>query len=467
MMLAIGGITVFSTGAFVEKRSKHLLFILTFITFLAALVGALLSDGGTATFMRMLDVGSYARFFNVLFALAALLFLCFSHQHAGLQPVRRDEFYGLAIFAVLGMSLTANAENWLIFFLGFELLSLSFYVLITLCRNDPLGNEAALKYMIMGMVAGGFLVFGIAMFYAASGSLDMTESLGASGKLVNASLSLLALGLILTAVGFKISLVPFHLWTPDVYQGTPSPVTALLTTGSKIAVFAAWLRITLTMSDWLWAHCVPVIWVIAAATMFAGNITALAQTNLKRLLAYSSIAQMGYLFMTMLAVRSEGGVIAVIFYFVVYTLMDMGAFGIIATFCSGSGKEMDDLNRYQGIGYTCPWQAAILTLCLLSLAGLPPTAGFMGKFIIFKAVLQARYIGLAILGIVAACLSLFVYLKVLSTIYMQPAAMKMDCPVSSFGMAARCATAVILFGILWLGMFPSSLLTVIARAAVL
>ncbi len=462
LLLTGGGLLVFGAGAAARNASRRLLFILTTVTILSATLAALLINGGTAPFSGMLDTGLYARFFNALFALTALMTLFFSHRHAGLQPVAGDEFYGLLIFAVLGMSLIAGATHWLIFFLGFELLSLAFYVLIAFCRNEP-GYEAALKYLVMGMVASGFLAFGIAMLYSATGSLQMAVSLGATVKSGGSPAALLALGLILTAVGFKVSLVPFHLWTPDVYQGAPAPVTAFLTTGSKIAVFAGLLRILLLTSGWLWAHCIPVLWILAAATMLAGNIAALTQTRLKRLLAYSSIAQMGYAAMGLLAIKSDGG-LAVIFYMTAYALMDMGAFGVIATCCTSEDADMDDLNQYQGFGYSHPWQGAILTVCLLSLAGLPPTAGFMGKFFIFKDVFQTQYTGLAILGIVAAILSLFVYLKVVVTLYMRSSE---ETSVSGFGMAARCAFAVIVFGVLWLGLFPSFWLTAISRMTAL
>ncbi len=330
LLLAGGGIAIFAVGAFVKNKPKPLLFSLAIGTVLSAAAAALIIDGGRTPFFNMLDVGSYARFFNVLFSLVAFFSLLFSHQHAGLRQVAGDEFYGLMILAVLGMSLVAGATHWMVFFLGFELLSLAFYILIAMRRDDPAGNEAALKYLIMGMVSGGFLAFGIAMFYASTGTLDMPIGLADLKNMGSPTGMLLSLGLIITAAGFKISLVPFHLWTPDVYQGAPTPVTAFLTTGSKIAVFAGLLRILMLCSNWLWTHSVPVLWTLAAATLLIGSITALAQTRIKRLLAYSSVAQMGYAIMGVLAIREDGG-LSVIFYFTAYALMDLGAFGAIAS----------------------------------------------------------------------------------------------------------------------------------------
>jgi len=312
----------------------------------------------------------------------------------------------------------------------------------------------------MGMVSGGFLAFGIAMFYAATGTLDMPIGLADLKNTGSPAGMLLSLGLILTAAGFKISLVPFHLWTPDVYQGAPTPVTAFLTTGSKIAVFAGLLRILMLSSNWLWTRAAPVLWTLAAATLLIGSITALSQTRIKRLLAYSSVAQMGYAVMGVLAIKADGS-LAVMFYFTAYALMDLGAFGAIATLCISPESDMDELDSYRGLGYSHPWQAALLTLCLLSLAGLPPTAGFIGKFMVFKAVLQAGYSVLAVIGIASAILSLFVYLKVIVVMFMRP---KTEMAVTTgFGMAARIAFAVILFGVIWAGVFPSPLQALVTR----
>ncbi len=359
LLLAGGGIAIFTVGAFVKNKPRPLLFSLAIGTVLSAAVAAVLIDGGRMPFLQMLDIGAYARFFNVVFALVAFLSLLFSHQHAGLRQVAGDEFYGLMILAVLGMSLVAGATHWLVFFLGFELLSLAFYILIAMRRDDPAGNEASLKYLIMGMVSGGFLAFGIAMFYASTGTLDMPIGLANLKNVGSPTGMLLSLGLILTAAGFKISLVPFHLWTPDVYQGAPTPITAFLTTGSKIAVFAGLLRILMLSSNWLWVRSIPVLWTLAAATLLIGSITALVQTRIKRLLAYSSVSQMGYAAMGALAIREDGG-LAVIFYFIAYVLMDLGAFGAIATLCASPESDLDELSSYRGIGYSHPWQAALL-----------------------------------------------------------------------------------------------------------
>ncbi len=360
LLLTAGGIVLFAVGALSNKRRQSLLCVLALIWVLAAGAAALLLDGGREAFLQMLDVTGYARFFNVLIAIVTALTVLLAHRHVGMRQVAGDEFYGLVLYAALGMSLVAGATHWLVFFLGFELLSLSFYVLVAVRKQDFYGNEAGLKFLVMGMVAGGFLAFGIAVLYAATGTLNMAQSLVVAAKSERSSGALLAMGLIWVAIGFKLSLVPFHLWTPDVYQGAPAPVTAFLSTGSKIAVFAGLLRLLELAPDRLWGYCIPVLWGLAATTMVVGDVTALAQTRLKRLLAYSSIAQMGYVVMGLLTVRTEGGA-AVVFYFAVYVLAELGAFGVIATLTGEHGDDLDDLDHYRGLGYSHPWQAFLLS----------------------------------------------------------------------------------------------------------
>jgi NADH-quinone oxidoreductase subunit N len=281
-------------------------------------------------------------------------------------------------------------------------------------------------------VAGAFLVFGIALWYAGTGSLSLV--IDPASDSVDISLMMAALTLILVGIGFKISFAPFHLWTPDVYQGSPAPVTAFLATGSKVAVFAFLIRLCLDLQPPLWEPFKTILWITAFLTLVAGTVTALSQSRLKRLLAYSSVAQMGFLIMTLLAVKTDGGPFALAFYLVVYAAMDLGAFGIIASLSDGE-EDRDTLEDYEGLGYTRPWSSAVLTLCLLSLAGLPPTAGFVGKVVIFKAVLQAGEVSLALVAILMTVLSIYLYMKVVVVLYMKPAAE--NAPATTAGILNR------------------------------
>jgi NADH-quinone oxidoreductase subunit N len=362
----------------------------------------------------------------------------------------------------MGMILVATSLHWLIFFLGLETLSLSLYVLIAIRKPQPVSNEAGLKYFIMGVVASAFLTFGIAMIYAVTGQMDILQSLSSSAQPISTPAMLLGLSLILIGIGFKISMVPFHLWTPDVYQGAPAPVTAFLATGSKVALFSVLLRLVYYYSgSGLWSHTVIVFWILAFLTMAVGNITALAQVRVKRLLAYSSIGQMGYLLMTLLAVRGEG-IPAMMFYLSVYALMDLGAFGTLATL-SAEEEDLDHLDDFKGLAYIHPWRCTLLTVCLVSLTGLPPTAGFIGKFILFRAVLQARFAVLAGLGMVTVIVSIFFYFKVIVALFMQP--MERKSPTPDLDLPARIAGSVVFILILWLGLLPSSLLSLVTRIA--
>jgi NADH-quinone oxidoreductase subunit N len=459
LILAGGGTLIFLVGAFWRRRPAGTLFALALITTGAAAVAVLLLPSRVPAMEGMLDQDGYYRFFTALLLGITLISLLFVRRYGITHGFTGDELYALLIFAALGMVLVVAGANWVVFFLGLELMSLALYVLIAIRRGEPYGNEAALKYFIMGAVASAFLTFGLALLYAMTGTLEIAGSLaaaptGAGGLPV----TLLALALIFTGIGFKLSIVPFHLWTPDVYQGSPAPVTAFLSTGSKVALFAALLRFALLMAPELWAYAWPLLWVLAGLTMAAGNLTALYQTKLKRLLAYSSIAQMGYLLMTLLAVK-EGGAPAVMFYLAVYAVMDLGAFGIVGT-VSGGETDREELSDYQGLGYTHPWRAAVLSICLLSLAGLPPTAGFMGKLLLFRAVLQANFIILAVLGIITVILSLYYYFKVVIHLYLHETGEPPAVPRTD--LAIGLAGAVILAAIMGLGVLPGSLLQVIA-----
>jgi NADH-quinone oxidoreductase subunit N len=459
LILAGGGTLIFLAGAFRPRRPGELLFALALLTALGAGAAAAMAPPRALTFLGLLDLGGYARFFNCLFAAVSVLALLFARRYGQVRGFAGDEFYGLIPLAALGMMLTAAALNWLIFFLGLELLSLCLYVLIAADKGDAAASEAGLKYFVMGAVASAFLVFGLALLYSATGTLNLAASLAHTPAGGDLPVLLLALSLVLVGVGFKLSLVPFHLWTPDVYQGAPAPVTAFLAAGSKAALAAALLRCALLTGDALWDWCLPVIWVLAALTMVAGNVTALAQTRLKRLLAYSSVAQMGYLVMALTAVKGTGAP-AYVFYLAVYAVMDLGAFGLIGAF-SGEKGDLDLLEDYRGLGYSQPWRAAVLALCLISLTGLPPTAGFMGKFVLFRAVLASGFVTLAVIGIFTVIISIFYYMKVVAALYLRtPEAAE---AIPGPDLAIRVAGGVVLILLLWWGIAPDPVLDAAAR----
>jgi len=460
IILAFGGLLIFSMGAFGRRGTGQSLFFLALI-FLGAAIPAVLYIPFSNPFLsRMLESDGYTRLFMVLIASVAFLCVLFSSRYARDRDFNNDAYYGVLLFATLGMDLAARAAHWLIFFLGLELLSISLYILIAIRRDDPFNREAGIKYLITGAVAGAFLVFGIGLWYAGTGSLALMIDLATDTGSIDISLMMAALTLILVGIGFKISMAPFHLWTPDVYQGSPAPITAFLATGSKVAVFAFFIRLCFDLPPPLWEAFKPILWITAFLTLVAGTVTALSQSRIKRLLAYSSVAQMGFLIMTLLAVKVDGGLFALTFYLVVYAAMDLGAFGIIASL-SEEKEDRDTLEAYAGLGYTHPWRSAVLTLCLLSLAGLPPTAGFVGKVVIFKAVLQAEEVSLALIAILMTILSIYLYMKVVVVLYMKPVVTAG--PTRSVSIYEQMGGGFVLLFLLWAGIAPSPLLDLIAR----
>lgn len=459
ILLAGTGTLIFCLGAFFRQVETVLLVGLAVLACLACAGSALFVHPAPGNFSGLLAIDLFNTFYTVLFAAITFITLLFSSQYARERDFAGDEFLGIILFAVVGMILIATAIHWLLFFLGLELLSISLYVLIAIRRGDVLGIEAAVKYFIMGAVASAFVVFGIALLYGATGTLAIRQSLELAGQPANRLLSLFGLCLILVGIGFKISVVPFHLWTPDVYQGAPAPITAFLATGTKVALLAMFVRLAMYGGAGPGNVLAPALWIMAALTMVVGNITALAQTQIKRMLAYSSIAQMGYMLMALLAFKHQGGA-AVVFYSVVYAFMDLGAFGVVGLF-SPKESDRDAIADYKGLGYVQPGKAALLTLCLFSLAGLPATAGFIGKFVLFRAALESNLIGLALIGILTAIISLYFYLNIVVVLYMRPAEKNtVTITTGNEGILACFLIAAIIF---WLGLFPSSTLTLIEK----
>lgn len=453
-----GGVFILCAGAFLRRASSQVLFAMALASAVGSGLSAVFVTPEVAHFAGMVGVDGYARFFYALIAAITAISLLFGFQYARERNFSIDEFYALVLFSALGMDLVAGAVHWVIFFLGLELLSVSLYVLIAIRKGEPLSNEASLKYFILGAVASGFLAFGIAVLYAVTGKMMIAPSLATDLPHAVPG-TLLALGFLLVGIGFKVSAVPFHLWTPDVYQGAPAPVTAFLSTGSKLALFAAFARFCFYLGEPTRTYLMPVICIIAALTMAVGNIAALRQTRIKRLLAYSSIAQMGYLFMALPALGQDS-FSAIMFYLAVYAVTDLGAFGTVALL-SPEDEDLDKLEDYQGLGYSHPRRAAILGICLFSLAGLPPTEGFVAKVVLFRAVMQAGYLTLAVFGMLTVIISVYYYLKVIVALYMRSP--ERERIIGSTDFSGRLACGLIFTLVFWLGIFPSPLLVLISN----
>jgi NADH-quinone oxidoreductase subunit N len=370
-------------------------------------------EGGTFTAVErppMVLSDNYSVFLNVIFLLTGFLTVLISVNYLSKANIERGEYYYLMLFSISGMMLMAQANDLILVFLALELLSIPLYVLSGFARPRLESEESALKYFLLGAFASGFLVFGIALIYGATGSTALPVVLTNIGS--GGALGLAGVALLLVGFAFKVAVVPFHMWTPDVYEGAPTAVTAFMSVGAKVGGFAAMIRIFIYALPDLSDTWVPAVAVIAALTMIVGNVVALAQPNVKRMLAYSSIAHAGYIMMGVAAgIGSDTGVSAALFYMLAYLFTNLGAFAVVVAVeqQDGRGVMLDD---YKGLARRSPMLALALAYFMLSLTGVPPTGGFSGKFFLFQAALDADLLWLAIVGAVTSVVSGYFYLRV-------------------------------------------------------
>jgi NADH-quinone oxidoreductase subunit N len=392
---------------------------------LALALGTTLSQVGVAQtgFGDMVVVDSFSTFVNALLLITGLLGVAVAYDYIKRLGLERGEYYVLLLFSVAGMMLMAQAADLITVFLALELLSIPLYVLAAFARPKEQSEEAGLKYFLLGAFSTGFVVYGIALVFGATGSTSLRAIVEAAAR-GTASPLLLTMGaaLILVGLSFKVAAVPFHMWTPDVYQGAPSAVTAFMAAGAKIAGFAALLRVFTLAFPSLAADFTPVLAVISALTMIVGNLLAIAQTNIKRLLAYSSIAHAGYILMAFVPYGQRSvvatSVAAGLFYLVTYTLTNFGAWAVLIALekREGVGLEIED---YAGLGRKHPRLAAAMAVFMLSLTGIPPTLGFVGKFYLFRAAIEGQFYLLAVIGVVTSLVSAYYYLRVVVMMYMR------------------------------------------------
>lgn len=379
---------------------------------------AMVSVDEAPAFGGMVISDGFALFFTMLFILAALMTVMISITYLARLEVERGEYYYLILFATLGMVVMAKAADLLSFYVGLELMALSFYILVAFRAKANRSKEGALKYFILGALSSGILLYGISFAFGATGTTSLAGIAERAGMSHGGNpYLLLAVVLILAGFSFKVALFPFHLWAPDAYEGAPVPVTAFLSVGSKAAAFAVFLRIFLVAFPALHPDWSKLMWLLSAATMIFGSVVAIPQKNVVRMLAYSSIAHAGIILMGLL-VHNETGVSAVLYYLLAYTFMNTGAFAVVAALSKldGRGENIADL---AGLSARHPLLAFLMALFLLSLAGVPPTAGFAAKFLILASAMEARYYGLATIGIIATAIALFFYAKVVFHIYMR------------------------------------------------
>ena len=403
-----------------------------------------------SSFGGMLLHGGYANFFGALFCFVSFFTVILSRNYFERQKYHRGEFYILLLFATIGMMLIASANDLIIVFLGIELMSVCLYVLAGFIRTKERANEAALKYFLLGAFATGFLLYGIALIYGAVGTTNLTMIRNVFAVVSTNILFVIGAGFLLIGLAFKAAAVPFHMWAPDVYEGAPTPVTAFMSTGAKAAAFAAFITLFIRTFDFIGGQVNELLAVLAAASMILGNIVAIAQSNVKRMLAYSSIAHAGYM-LSGIATGTLDGQVGVMFYLAAYAVMNLGAFAIISL-VEHEGDQNLLLDDYAGLSYSQPLLAVLMAIFMFALAGVPPFAGFFGKYYIFLAAIKAKMVWLAIIGVLTSLVSAYYYLRLVVLMFFREGHANVEISPSRIVLTMVVVSALF---VLLLGLFPS------------
>jgi len=461
LTIVTGALLIILLEVFLKKEKKDYLGFIAILFLLASGAECIkFWNKDFSYFEGTLLLDKFALFFFLILILAVIFITLISLKYLSLQNADHGEYYSLLLFALSGMMIMVSSRDFLVIFLGLEVLSMASYALAGLKKNDERSSEAAIKYFLLGSFASAFLVFGIALLYGAVFSTDISTIMNFFHS--ETSLSLMALtgmAFIIIGFGFKIAVVPFHMWTPDVYQGSPTPVTAFFSVGPKAAGFAVLMRIFFpfwkeAINSEIFFH---ILWILSVLTMVVGNLVALRQKNVKRILAYSSIAHAGYILIAILANDNSG----LLFYLTVYLFMNIGAFSAVIAL-SRKGKEFLELEDYSGIGFRYPWIGATLTVFLFSLAGFPPTGGFLAKFYIFSTAVHKGLVPLVIIGVLASLISVFYYLRIIIYMYMREPTRNVE--IFAYNPALFLVLFLCLYGVLMMGIFPGNILIYIKQA---
>jgi NADH-quinone oxidoreductase subunit N len=448
----------------IPKQRKGITALLAASGLAVALGFTLAQTGVVATaFNSMVVVDGFSVSFNAIFLVSGLAGIALAYDYLKRMDIERGEYYMLLMYSISGMMLMANAYDLIMVFLALELLSIPLYILAGFARPHIESEESALKYFLLGAFASGFVLYGTALVYGATARTDLVGISQAISK-GGIDMTLFAAGaaLLLVGFGFKVAAVPFHRWAPDVYQGAPSPVSGFMSVAVKAAGFAALLRVFITAFPGLSGSMTPVLYALAALTMIAGNVLAIAQSNVKRLLAYSSIANAGYLLMAFVPYGNQAvlgeAISSALFFLVGYGLTSIGAWAVVVALeqCEGKGLELND---YAGLSRKYPWLALAMMIFMLSFTGVPLTLGFWGKFFLFRTAVDGGYISLAIIGLVTSIISAYYYLKVVVIMYMRPGEPQAAEDGWVRFTALATATVVVVFGVI-----PAPLLNMAAKA---
>ncbi|HXY03624.1 MAG TPA: NADH-quinone oxidoreductase subunit N [Terriglobales bacterium] len=442
-----------------ENRSQRPLGAIALLGSMVALAATLFqAQYPGLAFWNMIQVDAFSIFFHFLIIAVTAVVILTSYEYMEVQEIRAGEYYGLILFGAVGMCLMSSAVELVLVFIALEISSISTYVLAGFRRRAAISSEASVKYFLLGSFATAFFLYGVAMMFGATGSTSIKDigNVLSSGRIP--ILAYVGIALMFVGLGFKVAAAPFHIWTPDVYEGAPAPVVGFMSTAPKAAVFAVLLRVMFE------AHApgrIWLIWVVAALSMTIGNLGALVQQNVKRLLAYSSIAHAGYLLVAIAALPNNG-IPAAMFYTASYAAMNVGAFAVVSHI-GRAGERYVNVDDYAGLGTRSPMLAAILTIFLLSLIGIPITAGFFAKFYVFSAALQANLVGLVIIGVINSAVAAYYYLRLIVVMYMRDARETM--PISPVPAGLGAALAVSAVATIYLGVLPGRVLDYAARTA--
>ena len=480
LVLTVWGMIVMFVEPLLPARGSHKsLGIFSFIGTLVAMGASLYQANypGWGWF-NMVRVDEFSIFFHVLICGISAIVILASFEYLDTQQIRGGEYYGLILFGTVGMVLMSSAVELVLIFIALEISSIATYVLAGFRRRAATSTESSIKYFLLGSFATAFFLYGVALMFGATGSTSIYTisqalqsgqvTVGGNTVSVSHGLAYVAVALMFVGLGFKVASAPFHIWTPDVYEGAPAPVVALMSTGPKAAAFAVLLRVLFgaaidTGTAWFW-----LVWISAALSMTLGNLGALLQSNVKRMLAYSSIAHAGYLLVAFAAVNTPGaratGISAAIFYAASYAAMNVGAFAVVSHFAR-SGERYVNLEDYAGLGKRSPVLAATLTIFMLSLIGIPATGGFFAKFYVFNAALKSNLVWLTIIGLVNSAIASYYYLRLVVVTYMyepQAGEEKLQLRAAPGLTAALVLTAIIT---VWLGVKPGNVLDYASRGA--
>ena len=454
-MLCVGlaGLVILLAESFRGKNEKMPIGGLAIIGLLGAGAASMLLWDSNAESFGAVTADNFGLFVNLVIVVVGILTVMFSAQTVERDRLPAGEYYAMLMFAIFGMMLMGQATDLLVIFLALETMSIAVYILTGIRRDQQQSTEAAFKYFLLGAFASSFFLYGIAFLYGVTGTtnIERLSTAIAAQSMSGNPMILLGIGLLIVGFAFKIAAVPFHMWSPDAYEGAPTVVTGFMSTGVKAAAIAAFVRVFLKGLDPMIADWAPVLWWIAAATMIVGTVVGVAQTSLKRMLAYSSIAHGGYLLAGLVA-GNDVGKAAILFYLAAYALTNLGAFGVIAILGSRE-RANDDLRDYAGLWHSHPALTTLMTFFLLSLGGFPPTAGFIAKWYVFSAAVGSGYYGLAIIGVLSSVVSVFFYLRIVVMMYMtERDARPVPAAVPALAMAGLILS---LIGVLYLGVLPS------------